>query len=175
MENVDLTKLAKLSKKGNKEAFSKLIKIYEKDLYRVAIAILKNDNDALDGMQDSILKAFQSVEKLKKPEYFKTWLIKILINSCNAIINRKRKIVSYEDYIGRTCEEEGFRKVDIKTVVDKLDYDLRILIVLYYYEDMPLKNISEVLNIPEGTVKSRLSKARGYLKEYLSDNVRSVL
>lgn len=175
MENIDLTKLAKLSKKGNKEAFTILIKLYEKDLYRVAIAILKNDDDALDGIQEAILKAFEGIKKLKKTEYFKTWLIKILINSCNAIINKKRKIVSYEDYVGRTCEEEGFKKIDIKSAVDKLEYKLRILIVLYYYEDMPLKNISEILDIPEGTVKSRLSKAREYLKEYLSDNIRRVL
>lgn len=175
MEDIDLIKFAKLAKKGDKEAFSKLIKTYEKDLYRVSIAILKNDDDALDGMQDAILKAFESIKNLRKPEYFKTWLVKILINSCNAIVNRKSKIVEYEEYMSKPCEEECCREIDIKVAVDKLDYELKILVILYYYEDMSLKNISEVLNIPEGTIKSRLSRARGYLKECLSDNVRSVL
>lgn len=91
MEHIDLIKLARLAKKGDKEAFSRLIKIYEKDLYRVSIAMLKNDDDALDGIQDAILKAFESIKNLRKPEYFKTWLIKILINSCNVIINKKKK------------------------------------------------------------------------------------
>ncbi|MTK10710.1 MAG: sigma-70 family RNA polymerase sigma factor [Clostridiaceae bacterium] len=172
MEHINWIKLAK---RGDNEAFSKLIKFYEKDLYRVAIAMLKNDDDALDGIQDAILKAFEAMKNLKKPEYFKTWLIKILINSCNAIINKKRKIVAYEDYINKSYEEEHCGKIDIKDAVNKLDYELRILIILYYYEDMSLKNISESLNIPEGTIKSRLSRARGYLKEYLSDEERSVL
>ncbi|MGO5073258.1 sigma factor [Clostridium sporogenes] len=84
MEYVDLIQLARLAKKGDKAAFSKLIKIYEKDLYRVSIAMLKNDDDALDGMEDAILKAFKSIKNLREPEYFKTWLIKILINSCTS-------------------------------------------------------------------------------------------
>ncbi|AVQ45782.1 sigma-70 family RNA polymerase sigma factor [Clostridium botulinum] len=174
MEQIDLIELAKLAKKGDKVAFSKLIKTYEKDLYRVSIAMLKNDDDALDGMQDAILKAFKGIKNLRKPEYFKTWLIKILNNSCKAIINKKRKIISYEEYINNPYEEECCGEIDIKDAVNKLDYQLKILIILYYYEDMSLKNISNVLDIPEGTVKSRLSRARGYLKEYLSDNIRSV-
>ncbi|APH14608.1 RNA polymerase sigma factor, sigma-70 family protein [Clostridium sporogenes] len=174
MEHVGLIELGRLAKKGDKAAFSKLIKIYEKDLYRVSIAMLKNDDDALDGIQDAILKAFKSIKNLREPEYFKTWLIKILINSCTSIINKKRKIVVYEEYINKSYEEECFREIDIKDAVNKLDYQLKILIILYYYEDMSLKNISKVLDIPEGTIKSRLSRARGYLKEYLSDNIRSV-
>lgn len=78
MKHKDLINLARLAKKGDKSAFSKLIKIYEKDLYRVSIAMLKNDDDALDGIQDAILKAFKSIKNLREPEYFKTWLIKIL-------------------------------------------------------------------------------------------------
>lgn len=78
MEHKDLINLARLAKKGDKAAFSNLIKIYEKDLYRVSMAMLKNDDDALDGIQDAILKAFKSIKNLREPEYFKTWLIKIL-------------------------------------------------------------------------------------------------
>lgn len=78
MEHTDLIELARLAKKGDKSAFSKLIKIYEKDLYRVSIAMLKNDDDALGGIQDAILKDFKSIKNLREPEYFKTWLIKIL-------------------------------------------------------------------------------------------------
>jgi len=78
MEQKDLIELARLAKKGDKSAFSKLIKIYEKDLYRVSMAMLKNDDDALGGIQDAILKDFKSIKNLREPEYFKTWLIKIL-------------------------------------------------------------------------------------------------
>ncbi len=66
MEHVYLIELARLAKKGDKAAFSKLIKIYEKDLYRISIAMLKNDDDALDGMQDAILKAFKKYKKFER-------------------------------------------------------------------------------------------------------------
>jgi len=172
MEQIDIINLAR---KGNHEAFSKLIKIYEKDLYRVAIAILKNEDDALDGIQDAILQAFKSIKNLNKPQYFKTWLIKILINSCNAIANKKRKVVEYDEWRNKPHEEQCCGDIDIKNAINRLEDDLRILIILYYYEDMSVKSISESLMIPEGTIKSRLARARGYLKEYLSDRERGVL
>ena len=88
---MDIVKLVKKSKKGNDIAFSTLIKNYEKDLYRVAIAITKNNEDALDCIQETILKAYTNIKNLRQENYFKTWLIKILINQCNYTIEKNRK------------------------------------------------------------------------------------
>lgn len=165
---MDEIKLVKKSKKGNKLAFSTLIKMYEVDLYRVAIAITKNEDDALDCIQETILKSYTNIQNLKNNEYFKTWLIKILINQCNALINKNKKILELQNIQTQNLYKDENEYLEIKETVDKLDKELKILITLYYYQDMSIKDISQSLNIPEGTIKSRLSRARNKLKEMLS-------
>ena len=146
---MDEIKLVRKSKKGNNLAFSTLIKAYEKDLYKVAIAMTKNEEDALDCIQEAILQSYISIKDLRQEEYFKTWLIKILINKCNALLKKNKKIMNLDMEITE---------------------DLKIIVILYYYEDMSIKDISESLNIPQGTIKSRLSRSRKKLKEILSIN-----
>lgn len=166
---MDNIKLVKKAKKGNDLAFTNLIKNYEKDLYRVAIAITKNDDDALDCIQETILKAYINIRKLKNDEYFKTWLIKILINQCNALLQKNKKI---EIVITFQVDDDNddLQKLEIKDSVENLEGDLKVLVILYYYQDMSVKDISESLNIPEGTIKSRLSRARNKLKDMLNIN-----
>lgn len=165
---MDEIKLVKKSKKGNKLAFSTLIKMYEVDLYRVAIAITKNEDDALDCIQETILKSYTNIQNLKNNEYFKTWLIKILINQCNALINKNKKILELQNIQTQNLYKDENEYLEIKETVDKLDKELKILVTLYYYQDMSIKDISQSLNIPKGTIKSRLSRARNKLKEMLS-------
>ena len=94
MNKMDEIKLVRKSKKGNNLAFSTLIKAYEKDLYKVAIAMTKNEEDALDCIQEAILQSYISIKDLRQEEYFKTWLIKILINKCNALLKKNKKIMA---------------------------------------------------------------------------------
>lgn len=165
---MDIVKLVKRSKRGNKSAFSNLIKICEKDLYRVAIAITKNDDDALDCIQEAIVQAYTSIDSIKNDEYFKTWIIKILINKCNALIKKNQRAVDLNEKLQKEeIVKEDF-KLEVKDSINHLEEDLKVLVVLYYYEDMSVKDISENLKIPDGTVKSRLSRARSKLKEMLS-------
>lgn len=77
---------------GNKEAFTQLIGQYRNDLYKIGKAILGNDEDIADAMQETILKCWQKLDTLKKAEYFKTWLVRILINNCNEILRQREKI-----------------------------------------------------------------------------------
>ncbi|WP_305305926.1 sigma-70 family RNA polymerase sigma factor [Romboutsia ilealis] len=163
---MDEIKLVRKSKKGNNLAFSTLIKAYEKDLYKVAITMTKNEEDALDCIQEAILQSYISIKDLRQEEYFKTWLIKILINKCNALLKKNKKIM---EITGELKIEESY-KLDLKESINNLDSDLKIIVILYYYEDMSIKDISESLNIPQGTIKSRLSRARKKLKKILSIN-----
>ena len=164
---MNTVKLVRKSKKGNNLAFSTLIKSYEKDLYKVAIAMTKND-DALDCIQEAILQAYISIKDLRQDEYFKTWLIKILINKCNALLKRNKKTLNLDISIAKNDKAEQSDKLELKDSINNLDSDLKIVVILYYYEDMSIKDISESLNIPQGTIKSRLSRARSKLKEMLS-------
>jgi len=165
---MDTVNLVRKSKKGNNSAFSVLIKSYEKDLYKVAIAMTKNDDDALDCIQEAILQAYISIKDLRQDEYFKTWLIKILINKCNALLKKNKKILNLDVNTSKNDTVEQSDRLELKDSINNLDSDLKIIVILYYYEDMSIKDISESLNIPQGTIKSRLSRARSKLKEMLS-------
>lgn len=174
MEYIELVKIAK---KGDSKSFSKLIKLFEKDMYRVAKAIMGNDDDALDCIQDAVLRAYKGIRNLSKEEYFKTWLIKILINCCNNLISDKRKTCSYMDYSNSEVEIEDIKidKIEVGEALQKLDEEMKLPIILYYFEDMSICEIAESLGIPEGTVKSRLSRARAKLKQLLDYKERGVI
>ncbi|MEI3046336.1 MAG: RNA polymerase sigma factor [Romboutsia timonensis] len=109
-------------------------------------------------------------KRFKTRRVFKTWLIKILINKCNALLKKNKKIMNLDMEITEDLKIEESYKLDLKESINNLDSDLKIIVILYYYEDMSIKDISESLNIPQGTIKSRLSRARKKLKEILSIN-----
>lgn len=158
----------KLAKKGDKVAFCRLIKKNENSMYRTAKAILKTDEDCADAIQEAIIKAYKNIGKLKKEEFFKTWLIRIVINESYRLLKRKNKLVPVENVID---EGENYNLEDesiiVRHAVNSLEEELKIVTVLHYFEDLPIKDISKVISIPEGTVKSRLSRARTKLYEVL--------
>jgi RNA polymerase sigma-70 factor (ECF subfamily) len=157
----------KLAQKGNKDAFVRLITAAEKSMYRVARAILKSDNECADAIQESILKAYKSMGGLREPQYFKTWLTKILINECNRILKNNRKIIPIEEYMDQAYTLDAYEKIEIQEAVSSLDDEFRVVVILFYFEDMTIKDIAQMLEIPEGTVKSRLSRARERLSKQL--------
>ncbi|MCH5138654.1 sigma-70 family RNA polymerase sigma factor [Clostridiaceae bacterium UIB06] len=172
---MDCIEIVKKAKKGDPKAFSKLIKYYEKDIYRISKAMVKNDDDALDCIQDTILKAYENIKRLKKEEYFKTWLIRILINTCNNLIIARKRNITYIEISEHNQQITEFEKIEIKSVIEKLDDELRTLVMLYYYEDMTIKDMGTTLEIPEGTIKSRLSRARTQLKKFLGIEERGII
>lgn len=164
---MELINDVKLAQKGNKDAFVRLITAAEKSLYRVARAILKSDNECADAIQESILKAYKSMGGLREPQYFKTWLTKILINECNRILKNNKKIIPIEEYMDQAYTLDAYEKVEIQEAVSSLEDEFRVVVVLFYFEDMSIKDIAQMLEIPEGTVKSRLSRARERLSKQL--------
>lgn len=164
---MDEIELVKKCKAGDRNAFSRLIKLYEKDFYRVAIAITKDNEDTLDSIQETILQAYKNINCLTHEEYFKTWIIKILINKCNELLRKRKRLVSLHEYNNKEIYYDNTDAVDLKDAVNKLGDTLKIIVILYYFEDMSIRDISESLKVPEGTIKSRLSKAREKLKYFL--------
>jgi len=155
------------AKNGNKEAFSRLIMKNEKSMYRIAKSILKNDEDCADAIQEAIIKAYKGIHKLKNTEFFKTWLIKIIINESSRLLRSKNRLVSVNE-IYYICEDNQLtefdrNEIEVRHAVDSLDSDLKVVTVLHYYEDLSVKRMAEILAIPEGTIKSRLSRARSVL------------
>ncbi|WP_238918060.1 sigma-70 family RNA polymerase sigma factor [Clostridium sp. YIM B02555] len=157
------------AKKGDKEAFLALIDENRLNLYRVARGILKDKEDIEDALQDTIINSFEKLWTLKKDEYFKTWIIKILINECNKILRKNKRVMSLTEKIDIEAYRDSYENMDLTRAINDLSEELRITTVLFYFEDMSIKDIAKILKIPEGTVRSRLTRSRAKLKEVMSE------
>lgn len=160
------------AKKGNNEAFVTLIEQYKIQMYKTAKAILKNEDDVCDAMQEVLISCYKNIRGLKNEKYFKTWVIRITINKCYDIIEKNSvnnsKIEKNICYLEEEHNNNNIvDKIDLERALKSIDSDLRIVTVLYYYDDIAIKDIAEMLEIPTGTVKSKLSRAREKLYEIL--------
>ena len=152
-------------------SFEMLVIAQTDTMYRISMSMLKNEHDAEDAVHDAILTAYQNRKKLRHEEYFGTWLIRILINRCNRILKqRKRSINIGEPLPDIAARDNPYLSVEIGDLIDSLPEKIRLTIILYYVEDYSVKEIKDILRIPEGTVKSRLNKGRNLLKTYLEDD-----
>ncbi|TCS96700.1 sigma-70 family RNA polymerase sigma factor [Hazenella coriacea] len=150
----------RLALQGDQEAFIRLINQFELSLYRVAKAFLKKDEDCSDAIQETIVAAYQQLHTLKKPEYIKTWMIRICINQCQMILRKQNRIVTTDVVENSIPSDSKFESIEIKEAVGQLEETLKVVVVLHYFEDLTIREIAELLQTPEGTIKSRLHRAR---------------
>lgn len=146
-----------------KETFARLVLESEKTLYRVSMSMLKNETDCEDAVQTAILAAYEKLDTLKNEEFFKTWLVRILINACNKQLRTRTRVISINEYTDTPTVSHD-RDIDVKIALEQLPVKIREVVVLYYMEDFSVKEIANILQIPGGTVKSRLSKGRQLLE-----------
>lgn len=159
-------------KEEDKKVFIENINNNRLKLYKTAIAILKNEDDANDAIQETLYSAYKSYYNLREKQYFTTWIVRILINKCYDIINKNKKIAYIDDSITQnTVGQEDNYDVEssLEWVLEKIDKDLNEIVVLYYYNDFSVTEISQMLNIPKGTVKSRLARAREQIKTIIKE------
>ena len=156
--------MVKSTAESNPDTFESLVQNSKYKMYKVAMAILKNDDDACDAIQEALLSAYKNFYSLREPQYFNTWITRILINKCYDIINQKKKIA----FLNKELELDGdasyydrYKEESIvENVLNQIDSDLKTVTLLYYYNEFQIDEIAEILNIPVGTVKSSLSRAR---------------
>ena len=139
----------------------------EATMYHVSMSILKNDADCADAVQEALTIAFEKLHTLKNDAYFKTWIIRILINECYRIQKKQKKLVPYEEYMQDQKLWEGNRYTDLYLAILELPQELRILVSLYYLDGFSVSEIAEITDTKQGTVKSRLSRAREQLRQQL--------
>lgn len=164
--------LIRKAKKGDKDAFCRLMDLQMQSMYKVARAYLKNDEDAADAIQETILSCFQKIGTLEQNRYFKTWLIRILINKCKDILQTK-SLMLYTDSLSETpVYEEDFEMVEWNHVLAPLDEKYRTVLLLYYMEGFNTREIGEILNMKEGTVKTRLARGRQKIAEQYQYKVK---
>lgn len=143
-----------------KEIFTRLVLESEQTLYRISVSMLKNESDCQDAVQSAILTAYEKLSDLKHEEYFKTWLTRILINVCNKQLKYRSRFTELSEDIPQMTDDTSR---EVRDAIDKLPVKIRQAVVLYYIEEFSVKEIKQILKVPEGTVKSRLSKGRRLL------------
>lgn len=156
----------------SKNSFVELIQENRASLYRLSKSILKNEADVQDAISETIIKAYTNIYKLKLMDSFRPWIMKILVNECYNIIKKHKKVELVDDFTDYEGSYEDKTENNLMFYVNKLDEEFKSVIILFYYDDISIKNISIILNISEGTVKSRLSRAKAKLKVMMENNLR---
>ena len=138
-------------------------------MYHVAKTLLYSDADCADAIQEAIVKAFSSIHTLRRDAYAKTWLVRIVINECYAIMRREKKLVSLEDYSVEEAAEERADYSDLYEAISHLSEEIRLTVTLYYMEGYSVKEIAALMNTTESAVKNRLARARDKMKKELAE------
>lgn len=165
-------KLIKESMKGNKESFGILIKNNKEYLYKMAFLYVKDEQDALEVIHETVYRAFLNIEKLKKAKFFNTWITRILINVSIDFLKRKGKNQMLDEstpIIKEKCEISTEEKLDLYNAIDLLNDNYKTVIIMMYFNDMKIKDISKVMETPENTVKTYLRRAKQALGEVLKE------
>ncbi|MFD0586521.1 sigma-70 family RNA polymerase sigma factor [Paenibacillus sp. GCM10027627] len=157
---VNDTELAKQAIAGDAASFSTLIEHGRDRLYRIAFTYVRNENDALDIVQEAVYRAFISVHKVREPHYFGTWLTKIAVNCALEHIRKAKKTVFLnDDYEAGYVKEGTEEHLDLHRALNSLDEKSRTVIVLRYFEDLPLKEVADIVDMPLSSVKSTVYRA----------------
>ena len=167
--------IIKRVQEGDEIAFKQLTQSIENDLYRVAKTRLSDDDDIKDAIQNTMIITYKNARKIKDINCFKTWMIHVLINECNKIYKKNKKnneifnkliidsgFENYEDSI-----QEINNKMSFDKLIEKLNYDEKIVLTLYYNSGLSYTQISKILKINVNTIKSRLTRSVNKLKKIL--------
>ncbi len=169
--------LAQAVQAGNPDMFGPLLERYEEKLLRYGRKFLRSPEDIQDIVQDIFVSAYQNMQSFDATQRFSPWIYRIAHNAFVNELRRKSRnpLVyvdfdtflahpAYDDPAPREREQQEIKAM-LEKSLDKLDYKYREVLILYYLEDMPYKDIAEVLQVPQGTVGVRLRRAKEALKK----------
>ena len=160
--------LVKKAKKGNEEAFSKLILAEKDSLYKIAISRMKTIEDAEDVIQETVIEAYVKMHTIRKNESFKSWIRTILLDMIKTFYERKaKKDIKIQTKLMENFEKDNVNNIikteqdmDFNMLLNKLEDEYITIIILFYNDGYKVKEISKMLNMNVNTVKTKLSRAR---------------
>lgn len=152
---------------GNEAAQLQLLNLYKEPMYRVAYSYMQNEHDANDALQEVTYQCLKNIHKVQSPQYFKTWLVRIVINTCLMMKRQQKRIVVTNDLL---VQPRNMTELfELNDVISQLPIEQQELIHLKYFKDLKNSEIATLQNIPEGTVKSRLHKTLKKLRHLLGE------
>lgn len=167
MENESI-QMIKRAKMGDKEVLIELMMSQKQDYYRLAYVFMKNQEDALDAMEDMILKVYENIQRLNDETAFYSWSKTILVNCCKNNLRRKNRVILIRN-IPEGSHDDVFKvkdeQIEIEKQLMKLNQKYQEVLKLRYYLDMDYETMSAILKIPLGTVKSRIHTGLKKLKQ----------
>lgn len=190
MEREELIRTVTAAQNGDSEALNTLFNAFYNDVYYFALKTVKDDDLACDITQETFVEIINTLEKLEEPVAFVSWMKKITYHQCTRYFKKKKDVLVDEDEDGNTVfdtlteeraefipdealDKEDFRQT-IMSMIDKLSDEQRAAVMMYYFDELTVKQIAEIQDVSEGTVKSRLSYARksikGSVEEYEKKN-----
>lgn len=161
-----MEELIERAKNKDNQAFDELILNLEKEMYFIARSRLNNDDDIADVMQETIIKCLENIHKLRDASFFKTWIIRILINECNKHYKKKKNFISFDrDCIG--IQNQNIENTDLSfyLLIKDLSEEERTILTLYYCAQYTTKEIANILKTKENTIKSKILRAKNKLKK----------
>lgn len=174
-ENETIIELINQSIKKDENAFKKLIHLIQPEMYKIAKIKLKKEDYIYDAIQETIILIYKHLKKLKHTELFRTWSMRILINECNKLYKKiEKKMSKFTTYDEKNdmqyeCFESIEAEINMNKLLECLNDDEKIVVELYYKDNYTTKEISDILNEPEGTIKSRIHRAKEKMKNYIKE------
>ncbi len=171
------SELVKKAQKGCRDSFGLLVSDIKNQAYRVAFCYLKNAEDSMDAVCDAMEKAWNGIKKLKQPEFFSTWFIRIVINQCKKKLMENRNTVFLEDCKDiQACKTEFYIqpsgieiKLDLESLLGNIKSSDRSILYMRYYMDYSLEEISRIMEIPLSTVKTRIYATLKKLRVHITE------
>ncbi|HUT28800.1 MAG TPA: sigma-70 family RNA polymerase sigma factor [Sedimentisphaerales bacterium] len=159
--------------RGEKEAFELIVELWQRPLLVFAVRYLDHEIEALDAVQETWVSVIKGLNKLQNPSLFVSWLFRILINKCVDRMREKQKQehLLKDAYIKHDSSEISNENEPLSQAIHRLSDEHRVLIVLRFGHGLQIGQIAAMLNIAEGTVKSRLHRALARLREILGDTI----
>lgn len=157
--------LVKRAKSGDEEAFIRLMESQSDCMYKMAKTILKNEEDVADAMAETVLVCWEKLSTLKENRYVKTWMIRILMNKCYDLLRKKELLLTEDTVSEADAREDGYGMAEWEQVLQGLDEKYRLVMLLYYVDGFKIREVSEILDIPAATVKTRLVRGRKQLAD----------
>ena len=173
---MEVHELVKQTKSGDNKAFDKLYKLTEKEIWFTCISFLKNETNAQDIMQETYITAFLKIQTLEKTAQFRSWLNRIAVNKCKDYLKGKGEIDLSEEILENAVVQDEIaipeeyitnnakREIILQLMENTLSYAQYQTVFLFYFSEMPIAEIAEVMEVSEGTIKSRLNSSRAKMK-----------
>lgn len=160
--------LVRRAMRGDAAAFVKLIEQEKTNMYKITCCYLKNEEDKADAIQETVLTCYEKLHMLKNPAYFKTWMTRILINKCQDILRDNKRRNSQLDIDEIQVAAVDHSVSEFMDVLNGIEEKYRIVLVLFYVENLKIKEIAQLLEMNENTVSTRLSRGRKVLANALT-------